>query len=110
VVQRVLERQGGDSAVVAAEECLAAANELNDKIKIVAEIAESLLRKFARESGAVICLTFATLADIVGHEILKVISGRSTLFRQFLAVGSMKVLPPQPIEFIPHNDRSDPYR
>jgi ubiquitin-activating enzyme E1 len=76
----------------------------------VDEIAESLLCEFARESCAVICPTFATLAGIVGHEVLKAISGRSTPLRQFLAVGSMEALPPQPIKFIPQNNRSDPYR
>jgi predicted RNA-binding protein len=43
----VLERRGGDTAVVVAVDLIGAANELNGKIKIVDEIDESLLHEFA---------------------------------------------------------------
>jgi hypothetical protein len=107
--QRVLEKRGGDSDEVAPEDLIAAANELNGEIKIVNELDDSLLGELARESGALICPTSAALGDIVGHDVLKAMSEGLTPLTQFIAVGSVEALPPQPIEFIPQNDRCEAY-
>jgi ubiquitin-activating enzyme E1 len=108
--QRILENKCADSNVVTYEDLLTAVKELNDERQLVEEIDEDLMREFARESGAVIGPTCAALGGIVGHEVVKALSGKFTPLHQFLGIGYIEALPRSPITYEPVNDRYDPFR
>ena len=108
--QRYMEKSGATTSAVSGDDLLAAARELNEECHLVDEVDEKLIREFARESTAVIGPTCATFGGIVGHEVLKAVSGKFTPIQQFLGVGYIEALPAGDIVFEKKGDRYDPYR
>jgi ubiquitin-activating enzyme E1 len=94
----------------AQQSLIEAAHEINQEIGLVSEVDESLLREFARESGAIIAPACAIFGGIAAHEVLKVLIKKYMPVSQFAAGAFLAALPRTPCTFTLRNDRYDPYR
>ena len=86
------------------------AKAVNEELKLVEEVDESLMKEFERESGAVIGGMCAFYGGVASHEVLKAVSQKFTPIQQFLCVGYLPALPTGTIEYQPKGDRYDSYR
>ena len=86
------------------------AKAVNEELKLVEEVDESLMKEFDRESGAVIGGMCAFYGGVASHEILKAVSQKFTPIQQFLCLCYTQALPTGTIEYESKGDRYDSYR
>ncbi|KAH0792565.1 Ubiquitin-like modifier-activating enzyme 1 [Histomonas meleagridis] len=86
------------------------AKEVNNEYQIVEIIDTTLLKEFVREN-AVISQTSSIFGGIAGQEAIKSVSSKYTPIQMFFEYSNIEALPPlEDIQYIPQNDRYDPYR